>query len=99
LDVCYAARFLGGSFAAWEDSFLPRSLPKAIRQHKPCIVSNGRCKLRLRLADPPSREPHRRSRQLDARLGPALVTSPSRRERRPHRRTVLTIHGITTDLA
>jgi len=46
LDVCYAARFLGGSFAAWEDSFLPRSLPKAIRQHKPCIVSNGRLHLR-----------------------------------------------------
>ena len=38
--------------------------------------------------NPQSRELHRRSRQLDAVLGPALAANPTPRERRPQRRTV-----------
>jgi len=38
---------------------------------------NGQVQLRLRPHNPQSRELHRRSRQLDAMLGPALLTSPA----------------------
>jgi len=46
-------------------------------------LANGQCKLRLRHTHLQSRELYRRSRQLDAMLGPALATSPVARERRP----------------
>ncbi len=44
---------------------------------------NGQVQLRLRQVNVVRGELHRRSRQLDAMLGPALVTGPAPRERRP----------------
>ena len=51
------------------------------------VQPNGRCKPRLRPHNPQSREPHRRSRQLDAGLGPcprpARLTRPAARNGEP----------------
>lgn len=59
--------------------------------------ANGKCKLRLRPPNLQSREPDRRSRQLDARLGPC--PERARNETRcPRWRTMLTTCCATIEI-